>query len=46
MDKEYMIAEIVKLLEKMPVEHVNRMLLKCRVCVSLIEERNAKKGKP
>ncbi len=39
MEKNAMITEIVKLLEKMPVEHVRRMLVKCSVCLALIEEK-------
>lgn len=39
MEKDAMITEIVRLLEKMPVEHVKRMLIKCSVCLALIEEK-------
>lgn len=36
-NKQALIAEIVRLLEQMPVEHVRRMLVKCNVCVNLLE---------
>lgn len=36
-NKQALIAEIVELLERMPVEHIRRMLIKCGVCVSLLE---------
>lgn len=39
MEKNAMITEIVKLLEKMPADHVRRMLVKCSVCLALIEEK-------
>lgn len=36
-NKQALIAEIVRLLEQMPVEHVRRMLVKCNVCANLLE---------